>query len=292
MVSLLHQLRQAFFDHDLAAKNARWSVLQGGRTNQVWHVEGKRQELVCKLFRATDNNPLYPNSPGVEYEALKLLYQFDISPKPVALLNTVAGEVLVYEHISGQSWQSDTQSVAKKLSQLHKLGFDLPLRQIATGSDAIMRQTDAILDLCKTRPEALSVASVVPAVSAMGIGHLIHADVVPNNIIVTSSGLRLIDWQCPALGDPCEDISSFLSPAMQYLYRGAPLSDRDIDEFLASYPCSETVSRYKRLASFFHRRIAAYCQWKTEQGEADYASALELELASLNSANRNNNETC
>ena len=35
--------------------------------------------------------------------------------------------------------------------------------------------------------------------------------------------MRLIDWQCPALGDPAEDIACFLSPAMQVIYGAGPL---------------------------------------------------------------------
>ena len=35
----------------------------------------------------------------------------------------------------------------------------------------------------------------------------------------------MIDWQCPAAGDPCEDIYSFLSPAFQILSGRAAIED-------------------------------------------------------------------
>ena len=54
------------------------------------------------------------------------------------------------------------------------------------------------------------------------VGHpcLIHGDTVPNNFIQSVDALVLIDWQCPALGDPVLDLAIFLSPAMQQIARG------------------------------------------------------------------------
>jgi thiamine kinase len=39
---------------------------------------------------------------------------------------------------------------------------------------------------------------------------LLHTDVVPGNLILGDKGLQLIDWQCPAIGDPIVDIMMFL----------------------------------------------------------------------------------
>ena len=92
-------------------------------------------------------------------------------------------------------------------------------------------------------------------------------------------GLTLIDWQCPASGDPTEDIATFLSPAMQRLYRGTILSEAEREAFLAAYPDPAIVARYRALKSVYRWRMAAHCLWKAERGASDYAGALRLEFA-------------
>ena len=95
--------------------------------------------------------------------------------------------------------------------------------------------------------------------------------------------LTLIDWQCPRLGDPAEDLALFLSPAMQLLYRGAPLGLAEQDAFLAAYPDPQVTARLRALLPWFHWRMAAYCLWKAERGGAEDREAMALEIAALQS---------
>ena len=60
---------------------------------------------------------------------------------------------------------------------------------------------------------------------------LLHTDVVPGNLILGDEGLRIIDWQCPAIGDPIVDIMMFLSPAMHEIYGSGKLSTKDHESF-------------------------------------------------------------
>ena len=101
---------------------------------------------------------------------------------------------------------------------------------------------------------------------------------MPGNIIATPNGPVLIDWQCPARGDPAEDLATFLSPAMHWLYRGKLPDEAERAQFLDAYPDPVVVDRYLRLAPLFRWRMAAHCLWKAERGAADYATALKLEL--------------
>jgi len=50
---------------------------------------------------------------------------------------------------------------------------------------------------------------------------------------------------------------------------------------LAAYPDAAAVAHYRALQPLFAWRMAAYCQWRLEQGQADYARARDVELASL-----------
>ena len=43
--------------------------------------------------------------------------------------------------------------------------------------------------------------------------------------------LRLIDWQCPAIGDPIVDIMMFLSPGMHEIYGSGKLSHQRSSNF-------------------------------------------------------------
>ena len=99
-------------------------------------------------------------------------------------------------------------------------------------------------------------------------------------MIEQNGTVTLIDWQCPGLGDPVDDLAAFLSPAMQYLYGGHRLTHEERSEFLAAFP-QDLVTRYRLLAPALHWRIAAHCLWRAERGANDYRTALARELESL-----------
>jgi thiamine kinase-like enzyme len=103
---------------------------------------------------------------------------------------------------------------------------------------------------------------------------------VAGNLIDGPGGITLIDWQCPASGDPTEDVATFLSPAMQWLYRGRVLSPPETEAFLSAYPDPDVTTRYLRLRPLYRWRMAAHCLWKADRGAPDYEQALAAELAS------------
>lgn len=135
-------------------------------------------------------------------------------------------------------------------------------------------------NLCAAEPTA---PDVVPS----GRRALLHGDPVPGNLILSPDGPVLIDWQCPATGDPTEDLAIFLSPAMQMFYRGRPLSADEAATFLGAYGDAATVARYRALAPWHHWRMAAYCLWRMARGGGDSraeAAAFDAELAAMREA--------
>jgi len=106
---------------------------------------------------------------------------------------------------------------------------------------------------------------------------LLHTDVVPGNLIIGKKGLRLIDWQCPAIGDPIVDIMMFLSPGMHEIYGSGKLSMKDHETFLMNLT-PKLRSRYNILGPLYHWRLAAYCFWKAEQGFIEYEKAALAEI--------------
>lgn len=250
-----------------ALRSATWVALTGGRTNQVWRVG----DLVVKRSVPGAESPLFPNDPLAEAAALRLVAPHGLAP---ALRHTGHGW-LAYDHSAGQPWQGgDPGPVAAVLAAVHALPA-APFRQVGSGSAALLQQARGILAQCDgALPPPPEIPDVPPIMS-----RLIHGDAVAGNVVVGAAGVRLIDWQCPAMGDPAEDLAAFLSPAMQWLYRGEILTAEQEAAFLAAYSDSEVSQRFRALKPLFRWRMAAHCLWKAARGDAEYRAALALELA-------------
>ncbi len=264
-------------------QQARWTLLAGGRTNRVWRVQVEGgDDLVCKLYRGRDSNPLFGNDPEAEFACLSALTGQGVAPAPVRMLEHDAGTVLLYRYLDGPVWRGDVRPVAQLLRRVHEMPPPHGLRRAPVGGAAVLAQADAILDgitggaarqLRTRRPDA---EAQFPAALSF-----LHGDVVPANLLQTPDGLRLIDWQCPALGDPVDDLACFLSPAMQVVYGDGPLGADQETSFLEAYGDPQVTERHKSLRPAFHYRMAAYCLWRVQQGNADYSAAYEAEVAAL-----------
>lgn len=232
--------------------------------------------MVVKLYRADGQNPLFANDPLRERAALQALSGTGMVPRYLDHGRWQGQDWLIYGHLTGAPWQQDTAHVARLLGILHdQAGFDgLPAG--VNGSRALEAQVEAILarcsegtDLWSHRPQGLVPPIAQPV--------LIHGDPVPGNLMAHDGTLALIDWQCPQIGDPAEDLALFLSPAMQLLYRGRVLCPSEEAQFTAAYPDRRVVARYYALRPWYHWRMAAYCVWRGD------AAARDLELLALQS---------
>lgn len=256
-------------------------LLAGGRSNRVWHVEGEIS-AVLKLYHPASGNPMFANDPDREVSSLQCLAGTGMAPRLIAAGEFESARWILYTHVTGSTWRQQPDHVARLLGRLHDQPFPEKLPKGVNGSVQIETGTHHILTDC-SGPEADRVArmrplTTVPPTTRCG---LIHGDPVPGNIVEHDGTLTLIDWQCPVFGDPAEDLAVFASPAMQYLYRGVPLSSDEEASFLSAYPDHRVTSRYKALKPWFHWRMAAYCLWKSQRGQQEYAHAQGLELAAL-----------
>ena len=264
-------------------EQALWTPLAGGRTNRVWRVQvAGGDDLVCKLYRGRDSNPLFGNDPEAEFACLSALAGQAIAPDPVRMLVRDSGTVLLYRYLEGLVWHQGVEPVSELLRRVHASPPPAGLRRSPVGGAAVLAQADTILAgvpggaarrLHERRPQ---VGTSLP--SALSF---LHGDVVPANLLQTPKGLRLIDWQCPALGDPVDDLACFLSPAMQVVYGDGPLDADQAPAFLECYDDPQVSARYEALRPAYHYRMAAYCLWRVQQGNADYSAAFEAELAAL-----------
>lgn len=275
---LVAQLRK----RGLVQAGDRFETLYGGRTNRVWRLHGPADDLVLKLYRRDFDNPLFGNDARLEALCLERLAGTGLAPQLRASGTNGQEAWVVYDHAPGAPWRADCAIAARVLADLHAQSPDVTAPPGCNGSAAISQHALAILTRC-AEPERGKLIRMRPYTAAVEAGPtcLIHGDPVAGNLLVSDTRAVLIDWQCPAIGDPSEDLAMFLSPAMQQVYRGAPLTAAEESQFLATYENRETVVRYLALKPWFHWRMAAYCLWRAQNGAPDYAPAFELESAAL-----------
>jgi hypothetical protein len=241
--------------------------LDGGRSNSVWRAG----DLVLKHHRADTASPLFPNEPQAEARALCLFAPRGLAPA----LRACGPDWIIYTHVVGSPWQGDPAPIARMLYRLHRAALpSATFRTLPNGSAALLAHAISFAPPgLPPPPPDPGLAPVAPCP--------VHADAVPGNILTTPSGPVLIDWQCPGMGDPAEDLCTLASPAMMWLYTGRNLPPDWTEALFAAYPCAYTVARARRLTPLYRWRLAAHCAWKAARGDADYARALPLELAAL-----------
>jgi aminoglycoside phosphotransferase (APT) family kinase protein len=105
----------------------------------------------------------------------------------------------------------------------------------------------------------------------------LHGDPVPGNVISTKAGAVLIDWQCPARGDPVLDLFLAASPGMRAIYGGSI----ELEALLSAYGAPSVTERFRTLAPLLHWRMAVYGQWKMEHGDPAYAVVRDAEKRAL-----------
>ena len=275
---------EAVLARDLITCETRASRMQGGQTNRVWRLSGGVSvDLVLKLYDPKAGNALFPNDPGAEARLLSAPEMHSLTPFYVAHGETDGHSWLIFRYVDGAPWQADPEIVAGLLNRLHTSPAQSALRHVPGGSANIIAQGRALLDAIAGQDLGRSLLDAVPQMQLGPASELclIHGDPVPGNILCAEGAAVMIDWQCPAMGDPTEDLAIFLSPAMQQIYRGHPLSAAEETRFLAAYRDQAVVARYRALAPLFHWRMACYCASRLALGKRAYQKGLTLEAARL-----------
>lgn len=274
---------------ELFPSTGRWSAMSGGNTNSVWHVSGGPRALVVKLYDAAADTLLFANDPDAEEASLIALAGAGLAPDLLAAAVTPLGRSLVYPHLPGRPWRTgdDPAPVSERLAHLHTQPRATALPIGSLGPGRLRDDTLAICellgregtDLARRLPSLSSTPNDAPTV-------FIHGDPTAANTLLTPEGVRFIDWQCPAFGDPADDLAVFLSPAMQIVSGNLPLGPEEEARFLTAYAEAaerghETVARYRALAPLYHARMTAYALWRAGRGAAVYARAAKAERARI-----------
>lgn len=271
------ELRRFLCGQNIADGQARFKKLKGGYLNTVWRVDTGGRCLVAKEFAKPMTGTLFPNLPEDEAEALRRLSGLDVAPDLVGFWPKES--LLVYDYVEGDMWEGDTHSVARLL--LRKEAADpAGFREVPLKFSDILAEGNALFARCKHPPD--TAPPPIADTPAPEKKSLIHTD-TGGNLVGTGSALRLIDWQCPATGDICEDIYSFLSPAFQILAERDPLTDTQVNDFWQTLSRPDLAQRYTLLRPAYAWRFAGYCAWRAEMLEdveicARYRRAVTAEL--------------
>ena len=218
--------------------------------------------------------PLFPNDPGAEIAALERLRGTGLAPRPLGHAATALGPVLAYEHVEAPA-PAEPEATARALARLHALphgGLRRPPPPRARLADLLSRLADP--------PARLREALRAPDPDE-GPTAFLHGDPTPGNALGAPGGCVLIDWQCPAAGDPCDDLAILLSPAMRRLDGLAPLPPDRARAVLRAYGSPALAGRLA--ASWPMRRaiLAAHCLWRAERGWPGAAEAAALEMEAM-----------
>ena len=288
------RLKDAVIRSGLVREDSRWTVLPGGRTSLVWRVRSGKDDLVCRYRVENRGNPLFPSLPRDEIRCLELLRQTGCVPGVRGTVSIGNGIVLICEYVPGKPWSLPSSTaardrslaeVAQLLGRIHDVHPRPDLEDRPAGSDELRQHGRSILSMCAGE-DAKRLGHLEPRCNSVDCRRrtLVHGDVVPGNLIRSNDRLAVIDWQCPGIGDPADDIACFLSPGMQMTNGGVVMDASLIEAFMEAYPCQDTIDRYRNLRPLFHWRMAAYCLWRTQfpgPGYPEYQEAMEAEIAAI-----------
>jgi hypothetical protein len=284
-------------------------LLTGGFWNRVYRLRNKEHsslDWVVKQFVQVPVNPLFPILPLAEHAALRFLQKKECAPTPIAFIaDSPVGSLLVYQYVQGGSWDGDLDAAAILLARVQRIPIDafarnafrkLPTDALALQAHAegmLQRHQTAVSDSVRELQPTVSMHSSYPSPREV----LVHTDCGPGNMVSGPEGLRLIDWQCPGIGDGLQDVVTFLSPAMQVLYGYPVLTPAKEQQFLGAYfaalresplDAQKTQARFRLVRSSHHYRFAAYCAMRVQDTAASdektsrlYSVALQAEMQLL-----------
>ena len=232
-----------------------------GAYNLNFHVRVNKKEFI---FRINIEQQSGLNN-QIEYEdrILAFLEGYNIAPKTYYVDNTLKYfdfGILIEQYLDGPHLvYEDAQIIeaAELLAKLHALPladadflvWQDPLEATANFVKNDMLSYEAITThdknmirlakelMARTKKEIEVKRHLFQADS------LNHTDVVPDNFIKTSDGLRLIDWEKPRVDDCTYDISCFLSEPAQLWCSEKVMNSANRESFLNTY---SGLSRQKK----------------------------------------------
>lgn len=198
----------------------------GGRTNQNFFVYAGSQTFFARLGV---DLPHHGVTRAKEVRCSRLAAAAGIAPKVIFS----ADGVLVTEVIDGRTLvQGESISdmildrLAQGLRRLHE--FAVPRDLAPFDPVAICRsQLKALPDSAVSPERRRRILNILQSTPRLDSRSLIHADLIPENVIVRNDTPILVDWEYAGLGDPLVDL------AMVGVHFGLP--EQQCRNFFSSY---------------------------------------------------------
>ncbi|TMO03227.1 phosphotransferase [Pseudoalteromonas sp. S558] len=169
--------------------------LLNGFSNDNFLIRTKQQGHLLKCYKS--------HWPAIGLEAQRFLSEFNICPAPLWL--DKANQCAAFDYIEGDTAQSRTSvahSLINKLAQVHAYCVKTPLMNIA--QELLFYQRSTIYKQYQSQIEkTLKVISDMPFNEGF-----CHNDLVKENIIVSASGMYLIDFEYAKTNDVYFDLAS------------------------------------------------------------------------------------
>ena len=180
--------------------------LPGGKTNRSFLVASGAFEAVVRINAA--------NSQGLgidRYREQKILQSLQPSGTVPRLFFT-DGQVMVSEYCRGRHWVDSAKNRRKlnsALAQIQAIAVPgLKKRNYVDYCTAYINQLDRG-HFTQSQVDQRMVETILSAASAIDNRDwtpvICHHDLVPENIIVTAEGIKLLDWEYAAMGHPALD---------------------------------------------------------------------------------------
>ena len=216
-------------------------------------LDGSPHQVILKVYQAgfTDDSGLGPGGAARKAAlALSELRRFGV-PTPKLIGHASRGDMaaIVYEKVQARPWTATTRlEAAEALAKLHmiavsEVGDELAclVRSSAPNRDRTLNGLKDYRDLEESasnwRTEYLELAGEIEWLLAGGqpqsaMEALVHGDYFSRNLLASDAGLKIVDWDCLALGDPMWDLGFLVG------------ADRDVGEEEAA----RVMAAYSRLA--------------------------------------------
>jgi len=191
---------------ELSAPPSIVGQLRGGFTNRAYRVRANAREFVLRLSHA--NAASLGINRANEYEILSCLAPTGIAPELVYW--SPDGSIAVFEYISGRVWNRADFALAsqrRRLSALvdcyQRIAPDVPCFSYVQYLSLYWRQYQKRFP-ARARVDASKWHRFMHRLRLweqhQSLRTLVHHDLVPENIIETPAGLRIIDWEYAGLG--------------------------------------------------------------------------------------------
>ncbi len=179
--------------------------LSGGRTNRSFLVASGDFQAVIRINAANSH------SLGIDRNREQKIFQLLQHTGAVPKLFYADNQAMVSEYCKGKHWQDSAENrrnLNSTLAQIQAIAVpDLEKRNYVDYCTAYINQLDN--DSNTGLVNQGMIKAILSAASAIDNSDwkpvICHHDLVPENIIVTAQGPKLLDWEYAAMGHPALD---------------------------------------------------------------------------------------